>query len=138
MHEVNEARCPMNAWNSSYMSRGTFQSFEYTTRFRNGYSIANQYGNSLLDECNNVEVCSVTEIIRSAVQKAGVTMQNDKRRVSRQFLTCLNIAQLQVIVNDLQTYIAILNDELVQLLMKRDELQMSQDATLIDIEDYYY
>ncbi|KXJ68473.1 hypothetical protein RP20_CCG002953 [Aedes albopictus] len=62
-------------------------------------------------------------------------MQNDKRRVSRQFLTCLNIAQLQIIVNNLQTYIELLNDELVQLLMKRDELQMSQDATLIDIED---
>lgn len=93
------------------------------------------------DNCNNVEYDtgthnhSVTEVIRTAVQKAGLQLQEDKRRVSRQFLTNLNIAQLQVIVNDLQRYIELLNDELVQLLMERDELQMSQDATLIDIED---
>ncbi|KAL1399654.1 hypothetical protein pipiens_008031 [Culex pipiens pipiens] len=97
------------------------------------------------DNCNTVEYDdesgtphphhSVTEVIRTAVQKAGCQLQEDKRRVSRQFLTNLNIAQLQVIVNDLQRYIELLNDELVQLLMERDELQMSQDATLIDIED---
>lgn len=94
------------------------------------------------DNCNTVEYdtgpdhhASVTEVIRTAVQKAGAKLQEDKRRVSRQFLTNLNIAQLQVIVNDLQRYIELLNDELVQLLMERDELQMSQDATLIDIED---
>lgn len=29
-----------------------------------------------------------------------------------------------------------LNDELVQLLLNRDELQMEQDAMLVDIEDY--
>lgn len=95
------------------------------------------------DNCNTVEYdagepdqhASVTEVIRTAVQKAGAQLQEDKRRVSRQFLTNLNIAQLQVIVNDLQRYIELLNDELVLVLMERDELQMSQDATLIDIED---
>lgn len=96
------------------------------------------------DNCNTVEYdtgpdsdhhASVTEVIRTAVQKAGAVLQEKKRRVSRQFLTNLNITQLQVIVNDLQRYIELLNDELVQLLIERDTLQMSQDATLIDIED---
>lgn len=113
-----------------------FHQLEYPgTSDTSGYGYAD-------DNCNTVEYdtgpdhhASVTEVIRTAVQKAGVQLQEDKRRVSRQFLTNLNIAQLQVIVNDLQRYIELLNDELVQLLMERDELQMSQDATLIDIED---
>ncbi|XP_055613593.1 uncharacterized protein LOC129760036 isoform X2 [Uranotaenia lowii] len=100
------------------------------------YSHFIKYVSTKVDYCNNNNDSSfVTGVIRRAVRNAGVIWQDDKRRVSRQFLTNLNIAQLQVIVNDLQRYIEMLNDKLVQLLMKRDELQMSQDATLIDIED---
>ncbi|XP_078732291.1 schwannomin-interacting protein 1-like isoform X1 [Lampetra fluviatilis] len=43
--------------------------------------------------------------------------------------------QLQVIVNDLHSQIESLNEELVQLLLVRDELHMEQDAMLVDIED---
>lgn len=50
-------------------------------------------------------------------------------------LTDMNIAQLQVIVNELHTQIEFLNEKLVQFLMERDELHMSQDSMLVDIED---
>lgn len=135
----------MDVWKTNYATiRDVQQHHEHHSSFQLEYPTSSDayYAD---DNCNTVEYDGdqnhpnhhheVTEVIRNAVQKAGVKLQDDKRRVSRQFLTNLNIAQLQVIVNDLQRYIELLNDELVQLLMERDELQMSQDATLIDIED---
>lgn len=59
----------------------------------------------------------------------------EKRRVSRQILTDMNVAQLQVIVNDLHSHIEGLNEVLVRFLLERDELHMSQDSMLVDIED---
>ncbi|XP_061431639.1 LOW QUALITY PROTEIN: schwannomin-interacting protein 1-like [Lethenteron reissneri] len=47
----------------------------------------------------------------------------------------MTLGQLQVIVNDLHSQIESLNEELVQLLLVRDELHMEQDAMLVDIED---
>jgi hypothetical protein len=65
----------------------------------------------------------------------GYETAEQKRRMSRQMLTEMNVAQLQVIVNDLHTHIEKLNESLVQLLMERDELHMGQDSLLVDIED---
>lgn len=115
--------------------RDSYRGTHTFLKYHKDYASNTDYYEGLVDMCNNVTQSPVTGVIRTAVKKAGVAMQENKRRVSRQFLTSLDIAQLQVIVNDLQRYIELLNDELVQLLMKRDELQMSQDATLIDIED---
>ncbi|CAG2115355.1 unnamed protein product [Medioppia subpectinata] len=47
----------------------------------------------------------------------------------------LALAQLQIIVNDMYSQIESLNTELMQQLVKRDELYMSQDSVLVDIED---
>lgn len=77
----------------------------------------------------------ITEIIRNSLEKVGITMEPEKRRVSRQMLTEMNVAQLQIIVNELHTQIERLNENLVQYLMERDELHMSQDSMLVDIED---
>lgn len=76
--------------------------------------------------------------------------------MSRQILTELNIAQLQVIANDLHsqiegiaiydlTFLVLknliilsvpgLNEELVRMLLNRDDLHMEQDSMLVDIED---
>ncbi|XP_055917299.1 myb-like protein H isoform X2 [Eupeodes corollae] len=77
----------------------------------------------------------ITGIIRGSLEKVGVIMAPEKRRVSRQMLTDMNIAQLQIIVNELHTQIEDLNDSLVHYLMERDELHMGQDSMLVDIED---
>ena len=77
----------------------------------------------------------ITELIRNSVEKVGVKLAPEKRRVSRQILTDMNIAQLQVIVNDMHSHIATLNEALVRYLLERDELHMSQDSMLVDIED---
>ena len=45
------------------------------------------------------------------------------------------MAQLQLIQNDYLAQIESLNEELVSLLVSRDELVMEQDAMLTDIED---
>ena len=45
------------------------------------------------------------------------------------------MAQLQLIQNDYLAQIETLNEELVGLLVTRDELGMEQDAMLTDIED---
>lgn len=65
----------------------------------------------------------------------GIPFPWECRRLSRQILTEMNIAQLQVIVNDLHTQIEGLNEELVQMLLKRDDCHMEQDSMLVDIED---
>lgn len=69
------------------------------------------------------------------MEKVGITFPEEKRRVSRLMLTDMNIAQLQVIVNEFHTQIERLNENLVQFLMERDDLHMSQDSMLVDIED---
>lgn len=80
-------------------------------------------------------VSPVTEMLRRSMEKANAPLASDRRRVSRQLLTDMNIAQLQVIVNELHSQIESLNDSLVKLLMARDELHMGQDSMLVDIED---
>ncbi|ESO02272.1 hypothetical protein HELRODRAFT_188645 [Helobdella robusta] len=52
-----------------------------------------------------------------------------------QLMNNMNIAQLQVVVNDLHARIEELNIELMQQLVSRDDLHMAQDSMLIDIED---
>lgn len=47
----------------------------------------------------------------------------------------MSVGQLQTLVNDVHTQIENLNEELVKLLMERDELHMMQDSKLVDIED---
>uniref|UniRef100_A0A4W4FIP0 Schwannomin interacting protein 1 C-terminal domain-containing protein n=1 Tax=Electrophorus electricus TaxID=8005 RepID=A0A4W4FIP0_ELEEL len=47
----------------------------------------------------------------------------------------MSLGQLQVITNDLHSQIQGLNEELVQLLVLRDELHVEQDAMLVDVED---
>ncbi|XP_077468488.1 schwannomin-interacting protein 1 isoform X1 [Stigmatopora argus] len=58
-----------------------------------------------------------------------------KRSLKPTDLRDMTLGQLQVIVNDLHSQIESLNEELVQLLVVRDELHMEQDAMLVDIED---
>ncbi|XP_058517472.1 schwannomin-interacting protein 1 isoform X2 [Ochotona princeps] len=59
-----------------------------------------------------------------------------KRSLKPTDLRDMTIGQLQVIVNDLHSQIESLNEELVQLLLIRDELHTEQDAMLVDIEDW--
>lgn len=65
----------------------------------------------------------------------GVRVPETKRRMCRQMLTGMNVAQLQIIVNDLHTFIETLNERLVHYLMDRDDLHMKQDSMLVDVED---
>ncbi|XP_045053270.2 schwannomin-interacting protein 1 isoform X1 [Desmodus rotundus] len=58
-----------------------------------------------------------------------------KRSLKPADLRDMTVGQLQVIVNDLHSQIESLNEELVQLLLIRDELHTEQDAMLVDIED---
>ncbi|XP_060777274.1 schwannomin-interacting protein 1 [Neoarius graeffei] len=58
-----------------------------------------------------------------------------KRSLRPVDLRDMSLGQLQVITNDLHSQIQGLNEELVQLLVLRDELHMEQDAMLVDIED---
>ncbi|XP_053958056.1 uncharacterized protein LOC128863123 [Anastrepha ludens] len=86
-------------------------------------------------ERQNRRVSPITDIIRVSLRKVGVQMTADKRRVSRQMLTDMNIAQLQVLVNSLHTHIEELNESLVHNLLERDDLHVSQDSMLVDIEE---
>jgi len=56
-------------------------------------------------------------------------------KVNRRTISRLNVAQLQLIQNDYLAQIESLNEELVSLLVARDDLVMEQDAMLTDIQD---
>ncbi|XP_026468745.1 schwannomin-interacting protein 1 homolog isoform X2 [Ctenocephalides felis] len=77
----------------------------------------------------------ITDVIRSALTTVGCASPEHHRRLSRRLLTSMTIAQLQVVVCRLHTQVEIFNEQLVGLLMNRDELHMSQDSMLVDIED---
>ncbi|XP_050527713.1 schwannomin-interacting protein 1-like isoform X2 [Daktulosphaira vitifoliae] len=79
--------------------------------------------------------CVISAVIKDSLSKVGAKLDNDRKRVSRHFLMRLNLAQLQVIVNDLHSFIEYLNESLVNLLLERDELHMAKDSMLVDIED---
>lgn len=53
----------------------------------------------------------------------------------RKFLCELNLAKLQVVLNDRLSLVEQLNAELIQQLMLKDELQLKKNALLLDIED---
>lgn len=65
----------------------------------------------------------------------GIAFPDGRHRLSRQMLTDMNVAQLQVIVNDLHSQIESHNEDLVRFLLERDDLHMEQDSMLVDIED---
>lgn len=77
----------------------------------------------------------ITDLVHKTLSKVGLEVPSVKRRLSRQMLTGMNIAQLQIIINDFHTFIETLNSTLVNFLMDRDDLSMRQDSMLIDIED---
>ncbi|XP_070539372.1 IQCJ-SCHIP1 readthrough transcript protein-like isoform X2 [Ptychodera flava] len=58
-----------------------------------------------------------------------------KRMLRKQTLVTMTVSQIKTIVNDLRSQIENLNEELMQQLIVRDELQMEQDSKLVDIED---
>lgn len=77
----------------------------------------------------------ITEMVRSSLAKIGIQLSEERRRLSRILLTELNVAQLQVLANDLHARIATLNENLVEGLLRRDDLHMEQDSMLVDVED---
>lgn len=56
-------------------------------------------------------------------------------KLNADLLSQMNTATIQVIVNDFHNKIENLNEELVNELMKKDELQIEQDGQLVDIDD---
>lgn len=56
-------------------------------------------------------------------------------KLNTEILSQMNTATIQVIVNDFHNKIENLNEELVNELMKKDELQIEQDGQLVDIDD---
>ncbi|XP_065219076.1 schwannomin-interacting protein 1-like isoform X2 [Planococcus citri] len=80
----------------------------------------------------------ITCTIRTSLKKVGVESKEGYRgriRMNRHMLTKMNTNQLQSIADDLLTFVEYLNEQLVEMLMERDELHMSRDSLLVDIED---
>ncbi|KAH3812445.1 hypothetical protein DPMN_140877 [Dreissena polymorpha] len=84
-----------------------------------------------------LEIEKQTQKKSPIAEMAGIPGLGERRRkkLSVRQLQQMNLAQTQVLYNDLQTQIESLNEDLVRLLMERDELHMEQDSMLVDIED---
>ncbi|XP_022250055.1 schwannomin-interacting protein 1-like [Limulus polyphemus] len=74
------------------------------------------------------KMCPIREIV-------GFPLDDRRYRISRYSLSDMNLGQLHVIVNGIYAQIENLNEELVELLLERDDLHMEQDSMLVDIED---
>ncbi|GAB6023754.1 hypothetical protein CHUAL_008510 [Chamberlinius hualienensis] len=64
----------------------------------------------------------------------GIPLPVGKHKLNKYQLVEMNLAQLQVIVNDVHTHIESLNEELVKLLLEREELHVDQDSMLVRVE----
>jgi len=73
--------------------------------------------------------------IADIVGLQGGFLSDANKELTPRTLSNLNLAQLQVIFNDLHTQIENYNDLLLKYLEERDDLHMEQDAKLVDIED---
>lgn len=73
--------------------------------------------------------------IAGIVGLQGGFLDDTKKKLTPRTLSNLNLAQLQVIFNDLHTQIENYNELLLKHLEERDDLHMEQDAKLVDIED---
>uniref|UniRef100_A0A0B7ABM3 Schwannomin interacting protein 1 C-terminal domain-containing protein n=1 Tax=Arion vulgaris TaxID=1028688 RepID=A0A0B7ABM3_9EUPU len=84
-----------------------------------------------------LEVDKQTKKKSPIADMVGIPALGSGRRLhlKRSKLLDMNIAQLQVLVNDLHSQIELLNEDLVHLLIERDDLHMEQDSMLVDIED---
>ncbi|GLG92548.1 Schwannomin-interacting protein 1 homolog [Gryllus bimaculatus] len=71
----------------------------------------------------------ITEMVRSSLEKVGIPFPEDRRRVSRQLLTEMNVAQLQVIVNDLHTQIEVLNEGLDYIVFSALVIAISKNVS---------
>jgi len=72
---------------------------------------------------------------RSAESPLRKLLGVDNSEINRKLLEGFNVATLQVIVNDFREKIECYNNELVEMLMEKDELQNEQDSMLMDMED---
>ncbi|XP_066266425.1 IQCJ-SCHIP1 readthrough transcript protein-like isoform X4 [Branchiostoma lanceolatum] len=86
-------------------------------------------------EKQNRKKSPVADVVAATPSMAVISENLKRRKLKRRDLMNMSTGQLQVIVNDLHCEIESLNEELVQALMARDELQMEQDSMLVDIED---
>ncbi|ODM97426.1 Schwannomin-interacting protein 1 [Orchesella cincta] len=105
------------------------------TEARQALSQAKEMARLQMAQEKDQRLSPITEMLRNSLEKVGVQLQPERRRLTRQLLTEMNVAQLQVIVNDLHSHIEMLNETLVSLLLERDDLHMEQDSMLVDIED---
>merc|ERR1712228_904208 len=66
----------------------------------------------------------------------GINVADPSRKLTKTVMERdMNLAQLQVIFNDLRTQVDNYSQELVRLLEERDDLHMEQDSMLVDIDD---
>ncbi|XP_030383979.1 schwannomin-interacting protein 1 homolog [Scaptodrosophila lebanonensis] len=85
-------------------------------------------------EKKNQTISPIIEAIRLMLSQIGIKVDSNRRWISRQMLTGMDIEQLKFLVENLQTYIESLNEKLMSLLVDRDDLHISQDEILCDIK----
>ena len=84
-------------------------------------------------DTNSKDIASLLSVEGSTFEIRN--LPNYTRRLNRHLLTEMNAGQLQTIHNYLLSQAKILNENLVEYLMTRDELAIEQDSLLTDVED---
>ncbi|XP_013392216.1 uncharacterized protein LOC106160229 isoform X2 [Lingula anatina] len=72
---------------------------------------------------------------KQSVAEKVIGLPDGRKKLTLPVLQEMNVAQLQVLVNDMHSQIESLNEDLVKALMNRDDFHMEQDSMLVDIED---
>lgn len=71
----------------------------------------------------------------SLVEVIGMVKPGANERLGKKELETMNLARLQVLFNAMRNEVEAFNEDLVRLLMERDELCMRKDSLLLDVED---
>lgn len=74
--------------------------------------------------------------INNTLKKVKKEQPRPITQLTRKILSSMNITQLQIVINEIHTFIEILNEALVKNLVERDENLSKRDAMLITIEKF--
>jgi len=126
-----------NVHHDSKLTRTKQEQLEIDTRYE--LARAHQQAKVKAEEMRNRKTLQEKDSITLKLLKATLSDSTSQKlktfSLSREECMQLRLSHLKLILNEMQTVKSELNNELVSLLLSRDELKTEQDGKLVEVED---